>query len=762
MIAPSSRYRRKQLTLGLLVGLALTVAACADRPTASVDPSDPGVVATTLVATPPTTTLTAVPGGSYVRLRNKTSGTYLYEAEGQVKYGSPAATDTQSHWIIDAAERRQRIINRATGHAMAIDNQHAYVQSIALEDSLTSSQWTIEGAVGDGPATIRNVWHNWEVLHIDGRQGYAEHGSVAATSDSAQWLIEAIGADGAALPTASVTPVPTLEPPPTPIPAGMRGATVPWIEYEAEYAATNGTIIGPDRTFGTIPAESSGRRSVALKATGGYVEFTSAQAANSLVVRFVIPDAPKGGGISATLSLYVDGEFRQKLALTSKYAWVYGGETASANNPSVGGAHKFFDEARALVDPIPSGATVRLQKDRDDSAEYYVVDLIDLEQVGPQLSQPANVLSITADCGATADDGSDDGPAIQRCIDRAREHDKWVWIPAGSFDLLSEGRSPLGLEIADVTVQGAGMWYATLRGPWARFHCTGSNCRFADFAILGASVTRTDSSPENAFNGGGGSGSRLENIWVEHTKVGWWVGEGKQNVTSGLIVTSSRFRNLFADGINLCNGTSDSVVENSHFRGTGDDALASWSPAAEGPVNTNNVFRFNTVQLPWRANCFAIYGGAGNTIEDNLCYDVITYPGILIAQEFNSHPFAGVTTVQRNSLIRAGGPMWNQQHGALKIDTAQGPISGLVVRDITIDRPTYAGIQIQGPGQLAAMFERIAIANPGTNGVRIGPTVQGEATFSGVTVINPGSDSLLDQARPDLFTLTRGAGNGGW
>jgi hypothetical protein len=643
---------------------------------------------------------------------------------------------------------------------MAIDNQHGYVQSIPLEPGLTSGHWTIEGGVGAESSVIRNVWHNWEVIHTADLLGYAEHGSLS--DGSAEWRIEAIGADGVAVPTATLAPAPTLEPPPTPVPAGTRGASVPWIEYEAEYAATNGAILGPDRTFGSIPAESSGRRSVELKSTGGYVEFTSAQAANSLVVRYVIPDAPKGGGITATLSLYVDGVFRQKLALTSKYAWVYGGETASANNPSLGGAHKFFDEARALIEPIPSGATVRLQKDGDDRAEYYVLDLIDLEQVGPPLGQPANTLSITADCGASAADGGDDGPAIQRCIDSARAQGKGVWIPAGAFDLLSETRSAMGLPIADVTVQGAGMWYATLRGSWARFHCTGSNCRFADFAIQGESVTRNDSSPENAFNGAAGSGSRLENIWVEHTKVGWWVGAGDQNVTSGLIVSNSRFRNLFADGINLCNGTSDSVVENTHFRNTGDDALASWSPAAEGPVNTNNVFRFNTVQLPWRANCFAIYGGAGNTIEDNLCYDVITYPGILIAQEFNAHPFAGITTVQRNSLIRAGGPMWSQQHGALKIASAQGPISGLVVRDMIIDSPTYAGIQIQGPGQLAATFERITIANAGTNGLRIGATAQGQATFSAVTVVNSGAASLLDEARPGRFTLTRGADNSGW
>ena len=187
----------------------------------------------------------------------------------------------------------------------------------------------------------------------------------------------------------------------------------------------------------------------------------------------------------------------------------------------------------------------------------------------------------------------------------------------------------------------------------------GNNCRFADFAILGETILRDDKSPKMDLTAAQGPARWLQNIWAEHTKVGYWVGAG----TNGLVITGSRFRNLFADGINFCNGTSHSLVENSHFRNTGDDALASWSPKADA-VNTGNVFRFNTVQLPWRANCFAVYGGKDNRIEDNLCYDVVTYPGILIAQQFNSNPFDGNTFVERNSLIRAGCPMFNLKHGA--------------------------------------------------------------------------------------------------
>jgi hypothetical protein len=38
-----------------------------------------------------------------------------------------------------------------------------------------------------------------------------------------------------------------------------RGATVLFVEQEAENATTNGVVIGPNRTAGTLPGEASGR-----------------------------------------------------------------------------------------------------------------------------------------------------------------------------------------------------------------------------------------------------------------------------------------------------------------------------------------------------------------------------------------------------------------------------------------------------------------------------------------------------------------------
>lgn len=682
----------------------------------------------------------------YVRIQNLAEGSYLYDGGGQAMLGNVPLSDFTSHWVLEDYQGSKRIWNRASGNYLSIEHLKDFVEVIPIEAVWMSPRWRLETDATTGTVVLRNVWHTWQILYAE--DGRVRYGDVSTKQDAARWILEPV--EGGLLPTATATQVVIA---PTAVrPAGSRGADVPWTEYEAEDGGTNGEVLGPDRTFGTIAAESSGRRAVRLDRVGEYVQFRAREAANSIVVRFVIPDSEDGQGLEATISLYVDGVFRQKLRLTSRYAWSYGGEEYTYNVPKAGGAHHFYDEARALVGEIPAGARVKLQVDADDHADYYVIDLIDLEYVPPPLSKPAGYLSIVEDCGATPDDGQDDSAAIQTCIDRARIEHTGVWIPVGVFESSSRP-----FEVAEVTVQGAGMWYSVIHGPFATFNCVGDRCRYRDFAILGETVARDDKTPDNGFNGGAGTGSLLENIWVEHTKVGYWVG----GPTNGLVIRNSRFRNLFADGVNFCSGTSHSIVENSHFRNTGDDALASWSPKGSD-VNTGNVFRFNTVQVPWRANCFAIYGGKDNRIEDNLCYDVVTYPGILIAQQFNSNPFEGETVVQRNSLIRAGGPMFKLQHGALKIWANQGEISGLVIRDILIDSPTFSGLELEGSYPVRATIERVEVRQAGTWGIFLHSNLVGEVSFTSVRVLGAAQGGLLDYTAKAHFHLIRGDGNGGW
>ena len=125
--------------------------------------------------------------------------------------------------------------------------------------------------------------------------------------------------------------------------------------------------------------------------------------------------------------------------------------------------------------------------------------------------------------------------------------------------------------------------------------------------------------------------------------MGVWVGRDYDNIpdlwgpADGLQFTGMRIRDTYADGINFSNGTRNSRVFNSSFRTTGDDALAMWAnPYVKDRTVDNehdNHFVNNTIQLPWRANGIAIYGGSNNSIENNLVFDTMNYPGIMLATD---------------------------------------------------------------------------------------------------------------------------------
>lgn len=425
---------------------------------ATVTPGTSPTAPPTLIPATATKEVSKAESFPVVRIKNAETGTYLIESDGQAQLG--AMSDEASKWIMEEYQGAKRLQNQVSKNYLSIENLKEYVEVIPIHTEWMSPRWVFDGDPSQGPILIRNVWHNWQILYV--KDGQVSYERVPAEADNARWILEPV--DGEVL--VSDTPTVFVIPPAT-NPSGSRGAVVPWIEYEAEQETTNGEILVPDRTFGTVASESSGRSAVKLDQVGKYVQFRSTEAANSVVVRFVIPDSEDGKGLESTISLYVDDVFRQKIQLTSKYAWSYGGEEETFNVPKAGGAHHFYDEARALVGDIPAGATVKLQVDEDDTAEYYVIDLIDLEQVDPPLTKPDGYISIE-ECGAVPDGGQDAGDAIQDCIDKAKAAKTGIWIPAGTFE--SEIH---GFDVADVTIQGAGMWYSTIHGKYARFNCTG-------------------------------------------------------------------------------------------------------------------------------------------------------------------------------------------------------------------------------------------------------------------------------------------------
>jgi hypothetical protein len=533
----------------------------------------------------------------------------------------------------------------------------------------------------------------------------------------------------------------------------FSGATVPWTTYEAEnMTISGGTILGPQYGPNVVASESSGRECVQLDGTGQYVQFTAQAAANAIVVRYCVPDTANGTGTNYTISLYINGVFVEELPLTSMYSWLYGSYPFT-NNPSAGSPRNFYDEVRTNGLSINPGDVVRLQEDSTDTASYYVIDLVDLENVAAPLTQSTNSLSIMS-YGAGGTGATDDTTPLVNCISAAHSQGKTVWLPAGIYKITSTINLP-----SNITIEGSGMWYSTLTGDPILYanssrrvtlNGNGSNIHLSDFAILGKLNYRNDNEPNDGLGGAYGTGSTISRVWVEHTKTGAWLVN-----SSGLVVSDCRFRNTIADGINLCVGMQSTTVTNCTARGTGDDCFPIWPATYTSQTYSPglNVITHCTAQTPFLANGGAIYGGVSNRIEDCLFQDITYGCGILISTTFavGANTFSGTTVAQRCDLIRCGGYDPGYQWRAalqLCLDTYNDGISDINLNNLNITNSISDGMSIiGGTGTLSnAVAANVSIPDygigtSGRNGLWARNDTIGSMTVSNSTIVEYRDDS---------------------
>jgi hypothetical protein len=284
------------------------------------------------------------------------------------------------------------------------------------------------------------------------------------------------------------------------------------------------------------------------------------------------------------------------------------------------------------------------------------------------------------------------------------------------------------------------------------------NVQLSDIAIFGDTTNRKDRG--HGLNGRFGRNTRIANVWIEHTNVGAWVGRDYSdtpaywNPGDGLEFSGMRIRDTYADGINFSNGTRNSRVFNSSFRTTGDDSLAVWSSTyvkdQSVDIGHDNHFTNNTIQLPWRANGIAVYGGYGNAIENNLVSDTMNYPGIMLATDHSPIAFSGTTTIADNGLYRCGGVFWGEQQkfGAITLFSPQGDIPGVTIRDTDVIDSTYDGIQFKaGSGaypNVAVTNVRIDRSDNGAGILAMG-SARGSATLTNVTITNSATGSVVKE-----------------
>ena len=541
------------------------------------------------------------------------------------------------------------------------------------------------------------------------------------------------------------------------------GAAVPFTQYLAADAATNGTVLGPSYTYGTLASEATGRKAVQLVGQGKYVQFTLTAPANAVNLHYSVPDSPDGKGLTAPLSVYVNGTKSSSLQLTSRNSWLYGAYTftnnpADVGNPQSAVPHDFYDDARMMFPSVlPAGTVVRLQVDAGDNAPWYVVNTAEFENVAAPLPRPAGYLDVTQAPYSIDNAGVADATTkLQQAVNDASAAGTGVYLPKGRYNITA----PIGLN--RVAVAGAGQWYTELTGHNVEFQgnvgqTTGVTVR--DLAIFGNVNVRDDSDGSvNGFNGGFNN-TLISDVWMQNVKVGAWI----VGPTTNLTIQNVRILDTLADGINFDGGISNSSVRNSFLRNTQDDGLAMWSSTN----NVGNTFDHNTVTSPGLANNIALYGGTDNSVTNNLVQDTVTRGGgIHVGNRFGSVPVAGTTTISGNKLVRTGqfDPGWDYGVGAMWFFALDAPMTGTVnVSGNEILNSPYEAYQFQGSLEGGKPVGNIHISNDTVNGVgtyvfQIGTT--GSADVSGVTATNVGVAGV--QNCGSGFALTVGSGNSGW
>lgn len=454
--------------------------------------------------------------------------------------------------------------------------------------------------------------------------------------------------------------------------------------YEAETGKcqTTGSILAASYNQTLVQSEASNQVATQLIGKDSYVQWTNDEAADGLTIRFSLPDGLNGEGTTGTLALYVNGTFVQNITLNSYWAWQYTLKSGNNKYPdNIPSTTKFprmrFDEMHLKLDnKIPAGATFKLVK-ADDNAVAYTIDFVELEPV----PAPVTFESIT-DANKIMYDSS-----VSLASFIINNGGKTIYIPAGTF---SEPNRILIL--ADNTkLIGAGMWYTQIyftassdnRITYANRGIETNNSGLVIDGLYLNTINNKRYYDNNSsyqvgkgFMGGWGTNSVIRNAWVEHFECGGWIANYAGKGSNGLLVEQCRFRNNYADGLNLCQGINNAIVQNCSFRNNGDDDMASWST---GQLCVNNTFRYNTAENNWRASSLGFFGGQQNKALNCVIIDPME-AGLRATCDFNGTGFSatGYNEFRKISIYKGGtaagavgvsGDFWGNQQGAVHLSS---------------------------------------------------------------------------------------------
>jgi len=520
--------------------------------------------------------------------------------------------------------------------------------------------------------------------------------------------------------------------------------------YEADQATlANAVVLSKSYKQTDLQNEASGQVCVTMSAANASAEWTVTEAADGLVVRYSVPDSQSG-----TMGVYNNGSKVATLNLTSNWSWEYLATNGNPNNVGVVNTNPKmrFDEVRVkLATKIPTGGKLKLIRESGNIS----LDFVELETVATAKTAPAGAVTY-----------SGDGSTLQTFIDG--NGGKTIFLPAGVYNV----NRKLWFGVNNTKLIGAGMWYTQINFTYTTaneggLYADASGICFSDLYLTTVRNSRTDS--YKAINGVFTTGTVIENIWAEHFVAGAWIAQyyysGITNA-DGFVMKYCRFRNNYADGVNLCKGTCNAVVEHCSFRNNGDDDMAVWS--ADGLECQNNTFRYNTSENCWRAAGCAIYGGLSNKAHNLLIRDNLevglrvnnSFPGIA----FNTgglHQFTDITIENCGTM----NDLFNTPVGAIDLvcnNVAGTRINNVKFVNIDIVNSKNDAVYIRkhaGDGFYNLVFENIRVNGTGkeypnnntTNsttkrgyGLLFAGNPAGNATYCGMSYTNRGGDALSD------------------
>ncbi len=493
--------------------------------------------------------------------------------------------------------------------------------------------------------------------------------------------------------------------------------TRPYARYEAEESKciSNGVFLEPSDNQRTLQSEASHQQALQLTNKGDYVQWTIAQPGQGFNIRFSLPDSSDGNGTKGNFTLIVSNDgttlFSQQFTLDSYWAWQYTVRNGNYpdNTPSESKMVRMkYDEKHFLLEQeVPAGATLRIEK-ADTNTDAYTIDFIELEPV-PAPKTAADYTEYT--------DILQYNPATDGNLNTFvwNNQGRTIYVPAGRVEVPER----IYMNKANTRLLGAGEWYTELyftasSDQESTYSKRGIEGNADNLVVEGFSINTVNNKRYylnndskqvgKGFQGGFGTGSVIRHCWVEHFECGAWIGDYSGKNSKDLLVEYCRFRNNYADGINLCKASTNHIVQYCSFRNNGDDDMASWST---GNLCSGCIFRYCTAENNWRASSLAFFGGQNQTAHHIAVYDALEcglrlttdFPGTGFKTE-GMMLFSDITI--RHSGCKSGtwgesGDFWANMQGALTLAaTTNYDIYNVTFTDIDIFDSRTNAIYLRG------------------------------------------------------------------